>query len=387
MKYRIAYDQPGRLRVRFGPDAFTQEQGYGIAALLLGCPGITGAETCPVNGSVLVLYRGDGRAAALAVLDGLRRDALPVGAARDADQLREVDDHFFRRIAGLTARHFLKRWFLPAPIRCLVTLWSAAGYWREGLNSLREGRLDVAVLDAASIAGAIVQREWATAGSVMFLLRLSGLLEDYTRKRTQTSLRQSLAIHVDTVWRGKRRRRRGVGAHGDAVRGGAHPGARRLPDPGGRHGDGRRRHGQRGVHDRRVPPRPQAGGLHRLRRHRAGGGQPDHPDHRPGRGEPHPADRGPHRKLRGPEGRGPEQGRATGRRHRALQLRRGPAGGPVYPQPHPGPVGADGGLLLCHQAVHPHRHHLRHAGGLRPPDHGQGRQASGGLCRGGHHRL
>ena len=68
MKYRIAYDQPGRLRVRFGPDAFTQEQGYGIAALLLGCPGITGAETCPVNGSVLVLYRGDGRAAALAVL-------------------------------------------------------------------------------------------------------------------------------------------------------------------------------------------------------------------------------------------------------------------------------------------------------------------------------
>ena len=201
MKYRIAYDQPGRLRVRFGPDAFTQEQGYGIAALLLGCPGITGAETCPVNGSVLVLYRGDGRAAALAVLDGLRRDALPVGAARDADQLREVDDHFFRRIAGLTARHFLKRWFLPAPIRCLATLWSAAGYWREGLNSLREGRLDVAVLDAASIAGAIAQREWATAGSVMFLLRLSGLLEDYTRKRTQTSLRQSLAIHVDTVWR------------------------------------------------------------------------------------------------------------------------------------------------------------------------------------------
>ena len=173
MKYRIAYDQPGRLRVRFGPDAFTQEQGYGIAALLLGCPGITGAETCPVNGSVLVLYRGDGRAAALAVLDGLRRDALPVGAARDADQLREVDDHFFRRIAGLTARHFLKRWFLPAPIRCLVTLWSAAGYWREGLNSLREGRLDVAVLDAASIAGAIAQREWATAGSVMFLLRRS----------------------------------------------------------------------------------------------------------------------------------------------------------------------------------------------------------------------
>ena len=59
----------------------------------------------------------------------------------------------------------------------------------------------MAVLDAASIAGAIARREWSTAGSVMFLLGLSALLEDYTRKRTQTTLTQSLAIHVDTVWR------------------------------------------------------------------------------------------------------------------------------------------------------------------------------------------
>jgi len=71
----------------------------------------------------------------------------------------------------------------------------------EGLRSLGGGRLDVAVLDAASIAGAIARREWSTAGSVMFLLGLSALLEDYTRKRTQTTLTQSLAIHVDTVWR------------------------------------------------------------------------------------------------------------------------------------------------------------------------------------------
>ena len=77
MRYRIAYDQPGRLRVRFGPDAFTQEQGYGIAALLLGRPGVREAVTCALNGSVLVCYEGEGRAEALAVLRGLRRDALP----------------------------------------------------------------------------------------------------------------------------------------------------------------------------------------------------------------------------------------------------------------------------------------------------------------------
>ena len=150
MRYRIAYDEPGRLRVRFGPDAFTQEQGYGIA-LLLGRPGVREAVTCALNGSVLVCYEGEGRAEALAVLRGLRRDALPVGTAADDDQLRQVDSQFLGRLLSMAARHFLKKWFLPFPVRCAVTLWNAAGYWREGLRSLGGGRLDVAVLDAASI--------------------------------------------------------------------------------------------------------------------------------------------------------------------------------------------------------------------------------------------
>lgn len=139
MRYRIAYDQPGRLRVRFGPDAFTQEQGYGIAALLLGRPGVREAVTCALNGSVLVCYEGEGRAEALAVLRGLRRDALPVGTAADDDQLRQVDSQFLGRLLSMAARHFLKKWFLPFPVRCAVTLWNAAGYWREGLRSLGGG--------------------------------------------------------------------------------------------------------------------------------------------------------------------------------------------------------------------------------------------------------
>ena len=240
MRYRIAYDEPGRLRVRFGPDAFTQEQGYGIAALLLGRPGVREAVTCALNGSVLVCYEGEGRAEALAVLRGLRRDALPVGTAADDDQLRQVDSQFLGRLLSMAARHFLKKWFLPFPVRCAVTLWNAAGYWREGLRSLGGGRLDVAVLDAASIAGAIARREWSTAGSVMFLLGLSALLEDYTRKRTQTTLTQSLAIRVA----GGGGRLRGIHPHGPPGSGGAYPGALRRPDPGGRHCHRRRRHGE-----------------------------------------------------------------------------------------------------------------------------------------------
>ena len=148
MKFHIVYDRPGRLRVRCGPGAFTQEQGYGIAALLLARPGVTEVTTCPVNGSVLVLYTGAGRAAAVEVLRGLDRRALPVGEARDGDSLRQVDDLFFHETAKLAARYLLRK-LLPWPVRWLLTLRQAAGYWKEGASSLAAGRLDVAVLDAS----------------------------------------------------------------------------------------------------------------------------------------------------------------------------------------------------------------------------------------------
>lgn len=74
-------------------------------------------------------------------------------------------------------------------------------YWSVGTKSLLSGNFNVSVLDAASIAAALCQRGWKTASSIMYLLNVSELLEAYTRKRTKTILTQSLAIHVDTVWK------------------------------------------------------------------------------------------------------------------------------------------------------------------------------------------
>lgn len=199
MKFRIVYDKPGRLRIRCGPDVFSREQGYGISALLLACPGVTEVSACPVNGSVLVHCTGAGRERALEVLKSLDRRALPVGEAGEGESLRQVDSQFFSSALRMTAGYFLRK-LLPWPVRWFLIFRRAAGYWREGLSSLAAGRLDVSILDASSIAAALLQGSWKTAGSIMFLLRFSSLLEDYTRRRTQTALTQSLTIHVDTVW-------------------------------------------------------------------------------------------------------------------------------------------------------------------------------------------
>lgn len=200
MRYKIVYDTPGRLRVRCGQYAFSQEQGYGIASLLLSRKGVLEAVTSAANGSVLVIYQPGRREEILRALAALRKDALPVGAPTDGDSVRAIDDRFQRQLAGLLFRRLVLRPLLPMPVRMASTLWRCFGYWRRTLGSLLQGRINVAVLDGASVAAAMYQRHYATASSIMFLLSLSELLEDYTRRRTKNALTQSLAVNVDSIW-------------------------------------------------------------------------------------------------------------------------------------------------------------------------------------------
>lgn len=200
MRYKIVYDTPGRIRVRCGQYAFSQEQGYGIASLLLSQKGVLDAVVSAANGSILVLYRPGWREMILRTVASLQKDTLPVGTASDADSVRAIDDRFQRQLAWLCFRRLILRPLLPAPIRVATTLFRGCGYWRRALRSLLAGRINVEVLDGASVAAAMAQRSFGTASSIMFLLSLSELLEDYTRRRTKNALTQSLAVHVDSVW-------------------------------------------------------------------------------------------------------------------------------------------------------------------------------------------
>ena len=199
MRYKIVYDRPGRMRVRCGAGVFTAEQGYGIADLLREGADARKVEVCPINGSVLICYPESSRQTVLAILNGLRRCALPNGKPRDNDIKREIDNDFLQETSALVVGHFVKK-LLPPPLRLILTLKKALSFWKEGADSLLSGRLDVPVLDASSIGAAFCQCDMKTAGSIMFMLKISELLENYTRKRTTTILTQSLAVNVDSLW-------------------------------------------------------------------------------------------------------------------------------------------------------------------------------------------
>ena len=96
--------------------------------------------------------------------------------------------------------HFFRKLFLPAPIRAAYTVWRSIAFVWKGVRCLLRRRLEVEVLDALSIGVSVLRGDFSTAGSVMFLLNLGSLLEEWTRKKSLDDLARSMALNVDKVW-------------------------------------------------------------------------------------------------------------------------------------------------------------------------------------------
>ena len=204
MRYELAKDLPGYLRVRYGALAFSQEEGYGMAGAIGRVPGVQQVRTHTANGSVLVRYDAACQGCRGRVLDVLAtfcRDGLPQGKASDGQARHELNDGFATKAAGKVGGHFLRKLLLPAPLRNAWTVCCAARYVAKGATQLLgRQRLTVEVLDATAIAAAILQGMFSSAASVMLLLDISDLLEGYTHARSRAALQQSLALNCEEVW-------------------------------------------------------------------------------------------------------------------------------------------------------------------------------------------
>ena len=204
MRYRIIKDLPGYLRVRYGRYAFADEEGYGIAEQLCRVLGVVDVRTAPANGSVLVKYDtnyAQCRKRVFEVLDSLERGNLPLAKPSDEQAKHEVTSSFIGRLSVKATSYALRRALFPAPLRCAWTVLRSLKFIAAGLRHLLVRReLTVEVLDATAIAAALLQGMYGSAGSVMLLLDISDLLEEYTHARSRVALQQSLALNIDEVW-------------------------------------------------------------------------------------------------------------------------------------------------------------------------------------------
>lgn len=199
MKFQITYDKPKRIRFKCGSFAFDKSLENSIYELFISQDFVTSVDVHHQNGGILVQYK-----------DGFRKDVINIVAKLNPKkleivqtteyQIKEIDNNFKNDLSKLVINRILLKAFLPTPLVRIKTIFNSLKYISKGLKSLAKCKLNVDVLDGASISACLLQKNYKTAGTIMFLLSISGLLEDYTRARTRAVLTDSLAIKTEKVW-------------------------------------------------------------------------------------------------------------------------------------------------------------------------------------------
>ena len=201
MKYQVMYDNGTRLRVRSGQWAFTEKEGFGLASLLLENDFIDEVYTSHRNGSILIYYDDvKNKEKIFNILDSITLNDLFEAEPTQLQVSRNITEDFILKLSKMITRRILGRLFLPAPIKTILTINRSVRYLWNGLDSLISFRVDVALLDGAAVLGALWKKEYQPAGSMMFLLAISDALEDYTVQKAKSTLKDSLALNIDTVW-------------------------------------------------------------------------------------------------------------------------------------------------------------------------------------------
>ena len=199
MKCTILHEGKGRMRVHVEKVRMTLHRADVLEAYLNHHDAIVHAAVYERTGDVVITYTGR-RSAAIAVLAGYKFDVAEYDALVTSADSRRLNREYQDKMFDLVAGRCLRKLFLPAPLDAAYTAFRSIHFLWKGVRCVLSRRLEVEVLDALSIGVSLLRGDFGTAGSVMFLLNLGSLLEEWTRKKSLDDLARSMALNVDKVW-------------------------------------------------------------------------------------------------------------------------------------------------------------------------------------------
>ena len=199
MKCTILHEGKGRMRVHVEKVRMTLHRADVLEAYLNHHDAIVHAAVYERTGDVVITYTGR-RSAAIAVLAGYKFDVAEYDALVTSADSRRLNREYQDKMFNLVAGRCLRKLFLPAPLDAAYTAFRSIRFLWKGVRCVLSRRLEVEVLDALSIGVSLLRGDFGTAGSVMFLLNLGSLLEEWTRKKSLDDLARSMALNVDKVW-------------------------------------------------------------------------------------------------------------------------------------------------------------------------------------------
>ena len=199
MKCTILHESRGRMRVHVNAVRMTLHRADVLEAYLNHSEVIEHAKVYERTGDVLIQYKGS-RAGAVTVLSHYKFDNPELDSLVTSADSRKINQEYQERFVNLVVFRAFRKLFLPVPVQAVITVFKAIEFIRRGLVCLWHRKLEVEVLDALSIGVSLLRGDFNTAGSVMFLLNVGALLEEWTRKKSLDDLARSMSLNVDRVW-------------------------------------------------------------------------------------------------------------------------------------------------------------------------------------------
>ena len=199
MKFFIKHEGRGRIRIHLGQSRMSYEQADTFLFFLQNLEEVTEAKVYDRTADAVIYYKGSRER----VIDAIRQFhyqqvQLPDGYLEHSG--RKLNATYQEKLVDRVLLHYAIRFCLPAPIRAVYTTFKSVKYIAEGIKTLWNKKIEVAVLDGAAVGVSIIRGDFNTAGSVMFLLGIGELLEEWTHKKSVGDLARTMSLNVGRVW-------------------------------------------------------------------------------------------------------------------------------------------------------------------------------------------
>ena len=199
MKFYIKHESRGRIRIHLAQKRMSSVQAETLLYYLQNQKQVSFAKVYDRTGDAVICYQGE-RSAILRMVQTFHYEKveLPTGLVESSG--RELNKEYQEKLISKVIYHFGRKWFLPAPIRNAYTAVVSVKYIWKGIRTLAKGKIEVPVLDATAIGVSMLRGDYGTASSVMFLLGVGELLEEWTHKKSVGDLARSMSLNVGKVW-------------------------------------------------------------------------------------------------------------------------------------------------------------------------------------------
>ncbi len=199
MKIRVEHEIKGRIRFSTNLGRLNPEQADCLLYYLLSLPGVKSAKVYERSGDGVVFYQGE-RRELLKRIAGFSPESEAVKKLVPECTSRRLNVEYRERLISRFVNRAVFNTLVPAPVRAVWTCIKAVRYVAAGLHCVLQRKLEVPVLDATAITVSLIRRDFKTASSVMFLLGVGELMEEWTHKKSVADLAGSMALNVDKVW-------------------------------------------------------------------------------------------------------------------------------------------------------------------------------------------